>query len=108
MGITQIMPITWDEYVKKLDLGVSRQAAFDPAVNIRIGTHIVKDLYELYKRKSKSEKETWKLTLSAYYSGPNDVAQRGLHSEHEKYVSDILENQRRYAQRLRSEGGILD
>jgi hypothetical protein len=108
MGIMQIMPATWDEYVKKLDLGVSRQAAFDPVVNITIGAHIVKDLYDLYKRKTKNEKETWTLTLSAYYSGPSDVAQRGLRSGHEKYVSDIFENQRRYAQRLKSEEGMLD
>jgi soluble lytic murein transglycosylase-like protein len=77
-------------------------------VNIKIGTHIVKDLYELYKRKTISEKETWKLTLSAYYSGPTDIAQRGLHSGHEKYVSDIFENQRRYAQRLNSDVALLD
>lgn len=104
MGIMQIMPITWDEYVRKLDLGVSRQAAFDPVVNIRVGAQVVKDLYEAYKQKTSSDQEAWRLTLSAYYSGPQDIAQRGLHSGHEKYISDVMENQRRYAQRFASEG----
>jgi hypothetical protein len=105
MGIMQIMPITWDDYVRKLDLGVSRQAAFDPVVNIRVGAQVVKDLYEAYKQKTSSDQEAWKMTLSAYYSGPQDIAQRGLHSGHVKYVSDVLENQRRYAQRFAREGG---
>jgi soluble lytic murein transglycosylase-like protein len=55
MGIMQIMPVTWDEYVRKLDLGVSRQAALDPVVNIRVGAHVVKDLYDHYKRKTDSD-----------------------------------------------------
>jgi soluble lytic murein transglycosylase-like protein len=82
MGIMQIMPATWDMYVKKLGLGVSMQAAWDPLVNIKVATHYLKDLYDSYKTKSRPEAEVWKLTLSAYNSGPNGGIQY-------KYVKDV-------------------
>jgi soluble lytic murein transglycosylase-like protein len=82
MGIMQIMPATWDMYVKKLRLGVSTQAAWDPLVNIKVATHILKDLFDTYKIKSRSEDEIWKLTLSAYNAGPNAGVQT-------KYVRDV-------------------
>lgn len=82
MGIMQVMPATWDEYVKKLKLGVSVQAAWDPLVNIKVATHILKDFYDSYKKKSRSEEEVWKLTLSAYNAGPNGGVQN-------KYVKDV-------------------
>jgi len=82
MGIMQIMPATWDTYVKKLRLGVSTQAAWDPLVNIKVATHILKDLFDTYKTKSRSEDEVWKLTLSAYNAGPNAGVQT-------KYVRDV-------------------
>jgi len=82
MGIMQIMPATWDMYVKKLRLGVSTQAAWDPLVNIKVATHILKDLFDSYKTKSRSEDEVWKLTLSAYNAGPNAGVQT-------KYVRDV-------------------
>lgn len=82
MGIMQIMPATWDSYVKKLNLGVSQQAAWDPLVNIKVATHILKDFYDSYKKENKSEADVWKLTLSAYNAGPNGGIQN-------KYVKDI-------------------
>jgi len=82
MGIMQVMPVTWDEYVKKLKLGVSMQAAWDPLVNIKVATHILKDLYDSYKTKTRKEDEVWKLTLSAYNAGPSGGVQS-------KYVKDV-------------------
>src|SRR4030042_806572 len=71
MGIMQIMPATFEDYAKKLRLGVSTQAAWDPLVNIKVATHILKDLYDTYKVKHPTnETEVWKLTLSAYNAGP--------------------------------------
>jgi soluble lytic murein transglycosylase-like protein len=87
MGIMQIMPATWDTYVKKLGLGVSAQAAGDPLVNIKVATHILKDFYDTYKTKSRPENEVWKLTLSAYASGPNGGIQH-------KYVKDVTTAQK--------------
>jgi hypothetical protein len=87
MGIMQIMPATWEEYVKKLNLGVSVQAAWDPLVNIKVATHILKDFYDSYKKKVRSEDEVWKLTLSAYNAGPNGGVQV-------KYVKDVTVSQK--------------
>lgn len=47
-GLMQIMPDKWDEYVVKLNLKVDRRAITDPLMNISIGSHILKDLYDRY------------------------------------------------------------
>src|SRR4030067_192983 len=44
MGLMQIHPATWEWFVKRLDLKLSVHAAFDPATNIIMATHILKDL----------------------------------------------------------------
>jgi soluble lytic murein transglycosylase-like protein len=46
-GLMQIMPFKWDEYVVKLNLEVDRRAMTDPVMNITVGCHILKDLYNL-------------------------------------------------------------
>jgi len=69
MGLMQIHPVTWEWFVNKLNLKLSVYAAFDPATNIIMATHILKDLYIYYQKTSKSESETWKSALSAYYAG---------------------------------------
>ena len=89
MGLMQVHPITWDEYVGKLNLKVSAHAAFDPATNIIVATHVLKDLYEYYKKTAKSEEETWKSVLSAYYAGMTSFSQTGMTESHAKYVADI-------------------
>ena len=89
MGIMQVHPITWDEYVGKLNLKVSAHAAFDPATNIIVATHVLKDLYEYYKRSTRSEEEVWKSVLSAYYAGVTSFSQTGMTESHTKYVADV-------------------
>ncbi len=96
MGIMQVMPATWDTYVQKLRLGVSTQAAWDPLVNIKVGTHILKDLFDTYKTKTRSEEEVWKLTLSAYNAGPNGGVQH-------KYVKDIKIAQKEMNKKIEKE-----
>ena len=44
-GLMQIMPLKWDEYVVKLNLGVDRKAMTDPFMNITVGCQILWDLY---------------------------------------------------------------
>jgi soluble lytic murein transglycosylase-like protein len=90
MGLMQIHPITWDEYVGKLKLKVSVHAAFDPATNIIVATHILKDLHEYYRRTEKSEEEVWKSVLSAYYAGITSFSQTGMTESHAKYVADVI------------------
>ena len=89
MGLMQVHPITWDEYVGKLNLKVSAHAAFDPATNIIVATHVLKDLYEYYKKTVKSEEDIWKSVLSAYYAGMTSFAQTGMTESHVKYVADV-------------------
>jgi len=89
MGLMQVHPITWEEYVDKLNLKVTAHAAFDPVTNIIVATHVLKDLYEYYKKTTKSEGEIWKFVLSAYFAGVTSLSQTGMTESHIKYVADV-------------------
>jgi soluble lytic murein transglycosylase-like protein len=89
MGLMQVHPITWEEYVGKLNLKVSAHAAFDPATNIIVATNVLRDLYEYYKKTAESEEEVWKSVLSAYYAGMTSLSQTGMTESHLKYVADV-------------------
>jgi soluble lytic murein transglycosylase-like protein len=89
MGLMQVHPITWGEYVEKLKLNVSTHAAFDPVTNVIVATHILKDLYDYYKKKVKPGPEAWESTLSAYYAGKTSLSQTGITESHSKYVGDV-------------------
>jgi soluble lytic murein transglycosylase-like protein len=89
MGLMQIHPATWEWFVKRLNLKLSVHAAFDPATNITMATHILKDLYVYYKKTSKSESETWESALSAYYAGLNSLSQTGITKSHIRYVAEV-------------------
>jgi len=71
IGITQIMPATWEEYTKKMGLNVGIQAAYDPLLNIKVGLRYLGDLYKENKSKFKLETDVRKKALSVYNSGPN-------------------------------------
>ena len=89
MGLMQVHPITWEEYVGKLNLKVTTHAAFDPVTNIIVATHILKDLYEYYKKTTNSEGEIWKFVLSAYFGGMTSLSQTGMTESHVKYIADV-------------------
>jgi soluble lytic murein transglycosylase-like protein len=89
MGLMQIHPATWEWFVKRLNLKLSVHAAFDPATNIIMATHILKDLYVNYKMTSKSESETWESALSAYYAGQDSFSQTGVTKSHTQYVAEV-------------------
>jgi soluble lytic murein transglycosylase-like protein len=89
MGLMQIHPATWEWFVKKLNLKLSVHAAFDPATNIIMATHILKDLYIYYKKTSKSESGAWESALSAYYAGLNSFSQTGVTESHIRYVAEV-------------------
>lgn len=74
MGLMQLMPSTFDSYNKALKLGVGRQAAFDPIINVKIATHYLKDLIAEHKPKAKSESELWKKVLNEYSGGAKGYA----------------------------------
>jgi len=89
MGLMQVHPITWEEYVVKLNLKVSTHAAFDPVTNIIVATHVIKDLYDYYKETAKSETDLWNSVFSAYYAGKTSLSQTGITDFHLKYIADI-------------------
>lgn len=89
MGLMQVHPITWEEYVGKLNLKVSAHAAFDPVANIIVATHVLRDLYEYYKKGATSKEEIWNSVLSAYYAGVTSLSQTGMTQSHIKYVADV-------------------
>jgi soluble lytic murein transglycosylase-like protein len=89
MGLMQIHPVTWEWFVKKLNLKLSVHAAFDPATNITMATHILKDLYEYYRTTATSESATWESALSAYYAGLTSLAQTGITESHARYAAEV-------------------
>ena len=89
MGLMQVHPVTWEEYTLKLNLKVSAHAAFDPSTNIVVATHVIKDLYERYRKTERSESEVWDSVLSAYYAGRTSLAQTGMTASHLRYVADV-------------------
>ncbi|MDD5168352.1 MAG: transglycosylase SLT domain-containing protein [Syntrophales bacterium] len=97
MGIMQIHPITWDAYAKKMNLGVSRKEAFDPALNIRVSAAVLKDLRDQYSKKGYRGRILWDYVLSAYYAGTESV-KGGLTKNHRYYVKKV----RQYADELNS------
>jgi soluble lytic murein transglycosylase-like protein len=67
-GLMQIMPDKWDEYVVKLNLRVDRRAIIDPLMNISVGSHILKDLYDQYAH-LKDHKTRMAKVLTDYNNG---------------------------------------
>jgi len=100
MGLMQVHPVTWNEYVNKLNLNVSAQAAFDPVTNVFVATHILRDLYDSYKETASSDSDLWEYVLSAYYGGKNSILQSGISPSHKKYVADVNRFKDEFAQRL--------
>src|SRR4030042_4426844 len=100
MGLMQVHPGTWNEYVHKLKLNVSSQAAFDPVTNVFVATHILRDLYDLYKETASSDSDLWESVLSAYYGGKNSILQSGISPSHKKYVADVNRFKDEFAQSL--------
>lgn len=100
MGLMQVHPVTWNEYVNKLRLNVSSQAAFDPVTNVFVATHILRDLYDSYKETASSDSDLWESVLSAYYGGKNSIVQNGISPSHKKYVADVNRFKDEFAQKL--------
>lgn len=98
IGLMQILPATWDTYVKKLRLDVSRQAAYDPYVNIIVAVEILSDLRNMYKGKVPDNK-IWDNVLAAYFAGPTS-ASRGITGDKKKYVDKVNKNSLAYRQRI--------
>jgi soluble lytic murein transglycosylase-like protein len=90
MGIMQVHPLTWDAYVKKMNLNVSRDKAFEPALNIMVSAAFLNDLRDQYTKKGYEETILWDYVLSAYYAGAESV-RGGLKKNHRTYVKKVRE-----------------
>lgn len=90
MGIMQIHPLTWDAYAKKMNLNVSRNKAFEPALNIMVSAAFLNDLKDRYAKKGYKETILWDYVLSAYYAGAESV-KGGLKKNHRSYVKKVRE-----------------
>jgi len=92
-GLMQIMPLKWDEYVAKLNLGVDRRAMTDPFMNITIGCQILKDLYDEYKH-IKDNKVRMAEALTDYNNGEEST------DPNLKYAVEVSQKQGEYQKKL--------
>lgn len=65
MGLMQLMPATFEEQCHKVGLDPDAFSPYDPAVNIRCGTHYLQELYSMFG--------TWELAITAYNAGMGNV-----------------------------------
>ena len=90
-GIMQIQPGTWDAYVNKHNLPVTRENIFEPQANIIVASVILKELYDYYAKKGYEESEIWNYVLAAYYAGPASL-KSGIKGYHWKYIDQVKQN----------------
>ena len=89
-GIMQIQGGTWNAYVKKHDLPVTREQIFEPEANIMVASVILKELYDYYALQGYDEQEIWHYVLAAYYGGPASV-KNGIKGYHWRYIKKVKE-----------------
>ena len=95
-GLMQIMPLTWDEYVVKLNLNVDRRAIVDPFMNIIVGCQILKDLYDRHKN-IKDEKVRMAKALTDYNNGAKSK------DPNLKYAVEVSQKQDEYQKKLQGD-----
>ena len=93
LGLMQIMPYTWDNYVAKLNLTVDRRAITDPFMNIMVGCHILSDFYNQNKH-IKDYKVRMAKALTDYNNGP------GALEPNMEYAVQVSEKQHDYEKKL--------
>ena len=89
-GIMQIQGGTWNAYVEKHNLPVTREQIFEPEANIMVASVILKELYDYYALQGYSEQEIWHYVLAAYYGGPASV-KNGIKGYHWRYIKKVKE-----------------
>jgi soluble lytic murein transglycosylase-like protein len=74
-GLMQLMPETFDSYNKAFKMGLSKQAIFDPIVNIRIAMLHLKDIYVETEPLMDKKSEVWPNVLKVYSGGAHNYAE---------------------------------
>jgi soluble lytic murein transglycosylase-like protein len=87
-GIMQIQGGTWDAYVEKHNLPVTKEHIFLPQANIMVASVILKELYDYYAKLGYQEPEIWNYVLAAYYAGPASV-KNGIKGYHWRYIEKV-------------------
>ena len=87
-GIMQIQGGTWNAYVEKHNLPVTREHIFQPQANIMVASVILKELYDYYTKLGYQEPVIWDYVLAAYYAGPASV-RTGIKGYHRRYIEKI-------------------
>ncbi len=87
-GIMQIQGGTWDAYVEKHSLPVTKKDIFQPQANIMVASVILKELYDYYAKEGYQEQEIWHYVLAAYYGGPASV-KNGIKGYHWRYIDKV-------------------
>lgn len=87
-GIMQIQPGTWDAYVEKHNLPVTREHMFEPQANILVASVILKELYDNYIALGHQEPDVWHYVLAAYFAGPASL-KNGIKSYHWRYIEKV-------------------
>jgi soluble lytic murein transglycosylase-like protein len=87
-GIMQIQPGTWNAYVAKHNLPVTREQIFEPQANILVASVILKELYDNYIAFGYEEPDVWHYVLAAYCAGPASL-KNGIKSYHWRYIEKV-------------------
>jgi hypothetical protein len=69
LGYCQIMPCTYRNYKRKLGLG-----KHTPKNNIIVGTTLLKERYDFYKKRGNNTEKSWILSLTDYAGGSDTMA----------------------------------
>ena len=89
-GLMQIQGGTWNAYVKKHDLPVTKEEIFQPQANIMVASVILKELYNNYEKLGYQEPVIWNYVLAAYYAGPSSL-KNGIKGYHWRYIEKVKE-----------------
>ena len=95
----QIQGGTWDAYVEKHELSVSRKDIFQPQANIMVASVILKELHNYYSKQGYAEPEVWNYVLAAYYAGPASVKE-GLKRYHWRYIEKIKQYYKEFEEQI--------
>lgn len=98
-GIMQIQPGTWNAYVEKHNLPVTREHMFDPQSNIMVASVILKELYDNYAKLGYQEPEVWNYVLAAYFAGPASLKE-GLKGYHWRYIEKVKQHYHKFDKQI--------
>jgi len=98
-GIMQIQPGTWNAYVEKHNLPVTREHMFDPQANIMVASVILKELYDNYAKLGYQEPEVWNYVLAAYFAGPASLKE-GLKGYHWRYIEKVKQHYHKFDKQI--------